>query len=1203
MKIHSVKLRNINSLQSDQVIELDFMQTPLADTGLFAIVGDTGAGKTTILDAITLGMYGKVHRNKNEKEVMTYGTADSLAEVEFEANQQVYRSKWNIRRARNKADGAIQPARRELSKWNEKKQQFDIIYERIHGYNEQVQEITGLDYHQFCRSVLLAQGDFAAFLKAQSKERSELLERITGTDYYTKISQAAYERHDIEERELHKLQEQLANLDLLSEEELKELQEELQIKSQSSQAAQKALQTLQAQIQWLSTCRELTMREQQLSQQKLAVSTKIQAKAADFERLAQHEKVVPFQADCNRLNQLAKQKKELQGKVEQETHQLEQLNKDKTEQLETLQQTQTQLVNLKKEREEKEELFRKVETLDLQVAQLQKEVQALEKAQQEAQEKQNSQSEALKKDQASQKEITTQVQELTTWLSEHSFLNSAEKDLAQLELYQSQIEHLQRYIEELEQEQLGYEKQLLAQEKQLKLAQQQLKNAEDLLAEDERVFTNYAPRFYKADYKTRANWLQASSKQLQQMQLYFSKLEDLAATVEQVEEKQQAQRAEQDQLEILKEQFLGSEKRLEDLQNEVKAKKRHYELERAVKNYERERQELQVGESCPLCGSKEHPFCEGDWSSDYIDEAKLRLEKAEKDLEKEQTYANNLSQQQEGITAKMEVFEQEIQRLQTQIASLRQEIEAMSIAQKPKDFSYKSLKQTIVSYQKHLREEEKRQSAAQEMDARMQIQESKKNAAQEQLLSLRQEFQNFTTQFKSQQNQLKTWKIDRIKNTEASDLLLQKYPLEKAENLIETLQKLYEDFQQKQYNYEQQTQVVKSIEQRINFTSQQLEERSIQLQKQQDGIQKNKSQLTDNQIQRKELFGTKNPKIERQFLIKKLDKTEQDTQQLQKNFSELSQKLIATKTNLEANQNQLSSIKKEGKEIQVKLVEQLSRIGLSLKKLQELLLPEKEAKILKHYNARLQQQEQEITLTHKEIAQQLQKEQAKKLTEETVETLASQKEDQQKEYDQLQQEIGRLKERLQYNESRTKQLRNLQTALTKQKKEHARWSELNKLIGMRSGKKFRVFAQGLTLQQLVFHANQHLEKLNDRYYIQRRDNEELELEIIDLYQANHIRSMSTLSGGESFLASLALALGLSDLAGKNTLIRSLFIDEGFGTLDEATLDMAITTLENLQASGKTIGVISHVPALKERIATQIRVNKQGNGYSQIEVVN
>ncbi|MEL6945022.1 MAG: AAA family ATPase, partial [Bacteroidota bacterium] len=196
MKIHSVKLRNINSLQTDQVIELNFMQTPLADTGLFAIVGDTGAGKTTILDAITLGMYGKVHRNKNEKEVMSYGTADSLAEVEFEANQQIYRSKWNIRRARNKADGAIQPARRELSQWNEKKQQFDIIYERIHGYNEQVQEITGLDYHQFCRSVLLAQGDFAAFLKAQSKERSELLERITGTDYYTKISQAAYERHE-----------------------------------------------------------------------------------------------------------------------------------------------------------------------------------------------------------------------------------------------------------------------------------------------------------------------------------------------------------------------------------------------------------------------------------------------------------------------------------------------------------------------------------------------------------------------------------------------------------------------------------------------------------------------------------------------------------------------------------------------------------------------------------------------------------------------------------------------------------------------------------------------------------------------------------------------------------------------------------------------------------------------------------------------
>ena len=154
---------------------------------------------------------------------------------------------------------------------------------------------------------------------------------------------------------------------------------------------------------------------------------------------------------------------------------------------------------------------------------------------------------------------------------------------------------------------------------------------------------------------------------------------------------------------------------------------------------------------------------------------------------------------------------------------------------------------------------------------------------------------------------------------------------------------------------------------------------------------------------------------------------------------------------------------------------------------------------------------------------------------------------------------------------------------------------------MKNGKKFRVFAQGLTLKRLVQLANRHLKKLNARYFIEKRHDEDLQLDIVDLYQANTKRSMSTLSGGESFLVSLALALGLSDLAGKNTQIESLFIDEGFGTLDEKTLDIAIETLENLQAKGKTIGVISHVRALKERISTQIQVIKKGGGMSTLRM--
>jgi len=157
------------------------------------------------------------------------------------------------------------------------------------------------------------------------------------------------------------------------------------------------------------------------------------------------------------------------------------------------------------------------------------------------------------------------------------------------------------------------------------------------------------------------------------------------------------------------------------------------------------------------------------------------------------------------------------------------------------------------------------------------------------------------------------------------------------------------------------------------------------------------------------------------------------------------------------------------------------------------------------------------------------------------------------------------------------------------------------LIGSADGKKFSKFAQGLTLAWLTELANRHLHKLSDRYQIVKTPEKDLELQITDAYQADVVRPMTTLSGGESFLVSLSLALGLSDLAGRKTQINSLFIDEGFGTLDAETLDIAISALENLQSGGKMIGIISHVEALKERIGTQIEVSKQPRGYSKIKV--
>ncbi len=175
--------------------------------------------------------------------------------------------------------------------------------------------------------------------------------------------------------------------------------------------------------------------------------------------------------------------------------------------------------------------------------------------------------------------------------------------------------------------------------------------------------------------------------------------------------------------------------------------------------------------------------------------------------------------------------------------------------------------------------------------------------------------------------------------------------------------------------------------------------------------------------------------------------------------------------------------------------------------------------------------------------------------------------------------------------------------LLKQKTDAAAvWYLLDKLIGDSTGSKYARYAQNLSLKHLIDLANKRLSKLSDRYLLVHTDIES-DLTIIDLYQGNIKRSVKTLSGGESFIVSLALALSLADMASQNIRLESLFIDEGFGTLDAETLETAIETLEKLQSeSNRTIGIISHVESLKERITTQIRVNKNTGGYATVEVV-
>ncbi len=204
---------------------------------------------------------------------------------------------------------------------------------------------------------------------------------------------------------------------------------------------------------------------------------------------------------------------------------------------------------------------------------------------------------------------------------------------------------------------------------------------------------------------------------------------------------------------------------------------------------------------------------------------------------------------------------------------------------------------------------------------------------------------------------------------------------------------------------------------------------------------------------------------------------------------------------------------------------------------------------------------------------------------------------------QLVEEVGALQNILQTEEENRNRFEEIVAGLERQRQEHRKWELLKQYIGDASGNMFSAFAQSLTLSNLVGLANARLGKLSDRYILEKPRSDVDGLYVLDTYQGNQSRAVSTLSGGETFTVSLALALALSDLASRNVRIESLFIDEGFGTLDAETLESAVSILERLQdESSKTVGVISHRQEMKERIPVQIQVEKGIDGNSTIRIV-
>lgn len=1290
MRLIELRLKNLNSLKGEW--HIDFSDAAFLNEGIFAITGQTGAGKTTILDAICLALYSQTPRlgdiTGSANEMMTQGTGECSAEVIIEINTKRYQCSWYQHRAHKKAKGNLLPIKHEISDVETGK----ILEEKKSKTSAYIQNLIGMDFNQFTRSIMLAQGSFAAFLKSDIGDRAAILEKITGTAIYAKISLNVHEKKRFEEEVLGKLQAGVDGLSLLSVEDEKRLSAELKDLNEQQGKQRQTFKTLNEQLQWLDSVQALQKNlstyqngfaaAQQAQQdfipeaQRLDIANKALEIDSQFREFSYSRDIVK-RLDSEQQDLLSKIPTQQQALVQSST-QLENATTLETQAISSL---QTTLPIIKKTRE-----------LDAEIKQ---------------------QSQSLADDNQRKNTLATNVQNLCQEITSHKHtehetsaqLSSIEKyfsdykELSDLDTDMATFDNSCKRLRVLLEDNVSLGIDMLTHDKQAKqlqtdsnklIAQQNLDQSRiqqqrealtDLQQQQAALIQNQPI----ANMRSEQEQVDQISTQIEQTSLKLERLSELAGQIKHINHSLPTLNQEVITLESL----IASHK--SDIQ-EVKLKKQdkqeHLHLLQKVANLEDYIIELEDGLPCPLCGANEHPYGKNHplLDSDNADQNKpSKTQLAQQQISELGTVIGNLEQALSKYNidhaTKKEAInnqQQQLEPLQQQSKMLYSDIQAYlsslfdvekrysdsiaaiinPLAQMNHDIHMTdinidhslalldSTKRNLLEHKQSLRtiltQYDELSQGTSTLNSTIEVDEKQQQA----LIS---DINSLTTDIK-----LNAQKVESIEDKIAANFseltpmmttisaLVDKYPANKYQNhlmmeltvtdvqaALEQLdysintQKILDnvDYDRHIDKLRAQRTALKQLKQHYNEQNSSQQQLTNTLSRLTAQIDTKQAQLTNEETALKELenlIAHKTTAIEQLSRDRKEvfadHNADYEENQLRGAVDEAKAKQIVAQRQLDTVQQALEQLKLRQQQLDTKLQSATTTMNAQQSTFTDLLAESQFTDEAAFVNARLPKDEREalhirkLTLdnalqhaksqlgsTEQALAQKL----ATPMTEQSRETLASQHQQTQSDIDQLNQQIGAIDQKLKDNTSQKGQQAEQIIAIDEQKQKLQVWQQLHTLIGSADGKKYRTFAQGLTFEVMINHANSQLQKMSDRYLLIHDDNNPLELNVIDNYQGGDIRSTKNLSGGEGFIISLALALGLSQMASHNIRVDSLFLDEGFGTLDEESLDIALDTLTSLQQEGKLIGIISHVQALKERILTQIKVEKLSGGFSQI----
>ena len=1134
MKFLQLEILNLASLDKQGGEVINFEEGALGESTIFSIVGPTGSGKSTLLDAICLALYNRAPRyprkkgDKNQsieifgaadasesnrlaptdsRNILTRGKKEGYSKLTFLANNgSIYRAEWHVRFQRVRYENA-KTALYKITRNGEE------ISEETADWNE-LPNIIGLDYDQFLRTVLIAQGSFANFLTAKENERYELLEKLIGceetyTNIATEIKKAKDQATDVYNQMAASVEAVKQNL--LNDEELAQLKEEIDRLEKAEKELDSQLQAISKDLQWFEEndkqIKQIAIFQSDMKQ----AADAIKAMQAQILHLQLHDEVQPA------VNQLQEVERQTQSIHEQEENILKAEGNIKSQES-AISESEKALASLKEAVSKAQEQQEKALPVIAEARALKTKMEA---AMPNLKEKKEALELAQKENLTALKDVEENARNIQKW--------EAETEKANLALKATQ-------------EEIAKQKQVLHEATQ----------AAEQAWEKERNKTAGQNIEELQSHKS------AAEKKLQDVQQAIKVVAHLdTATTEKQKNEERIQVLGKRNAEI--DEALGKLS-IEALEKESLTLRNAYTLMVSEK-WEIHRANLTEGKPCPLCGSTTHPYHTDNRQFEEATTELSQLLKAKENLLKlQQKEEKDLSGERKQNDGEVQTLQKQQEKLSGEIATYEEDWKAL-IAQYPKI-----------------------PKAETELKSLLPIYENKAKDASSKL--------NLFNKIQKEIERLTQLKDKAVKDEAAYESKASTIQNKAQENTSTCATKLAEQ---------------KALT--TNLISQQKSKEEA-YGKALQAWNSAKKEMEEWQEKYKQILNGEEPDAAEQRLTAAKDEATKAADTQNENINKLKAELANSKGSHQTMQSQNKTMKENllAKEKELDLwIEEYNK-QLEEKSIEPPFIDRNTIREMLHsaedWNAiRREKDEKEKAVASTTALYQS----AEKAHQQHLEHQPAQTRDAllaiQQEYQERSQrnELIAANARMQNHQEAVKLLGDKAEALNLVTQEKDDWTAITDAIGA-DGKTLRKIAQCYTLSFLIAHANQEIRKFNSRYELQQVKHS-LGIRVIDHDRADDIRDTTSLSGGETFIVSLGLALGLSALSSRNISFENLFIDEGFGTLDPDTLATVIDSLAMLQSSqGKKVGVISHTDTMSERITTQIRIIKNGNsGSSHIEI--